>query len=87
MKIEFSRQIFEKYSNIKFYENPSSGSRVIPCGRTDVSTDMTKLIVASRTRLKTTNLPFRFKKSQIGKLCTVIPGRINIFHVLETAIC
>jgi hypothetical protein len=28
MKLEFSRQIFEKYSNIKFYENPSSGSRV-----------------------------------------------------------
>jgi len=27
MKLEFSRQIFEKYSNIKFHENPSSGSR------------------------------------------------------------
>ena len=23
--LEFSRQIFEKYSNIKFHENPSSG--------------------------------------------------------------
>ena len=42
MKLEFSRQIFEKYSNIKFHENPSSGSRVIPSGRTD----MTKLTVA-----------------------------------------
>jgi hypothetical protein len=42
MKLEFSRQIFEKYSNIKFHENPSSGSRVVPRGRTD----MTKLIVA-----------------------------------------
>jgi len=25
MKIEFSRHILEKYSNIKFHENPSSG--------------------------------------------------------------
>jgi uncharacterized protein with PQ loop repeat len=32
MKLKFSRHIFEKYSNIKFYENPSSGSRVVPCG-------------------------------------------------------
>ena len=35
MKLEFSRQIFEKYSNIDFLENPSSGSRVVPCGQTD----------------------------------------------------
>jgi len=44
----FSRQIFEKFSNIKFHENPSSGSRVVPCGRIDGRTDMTKLIVAFR---------------------------------------
>ena len=43
-KLEFFPQIFEKYSNIKFYENPSSGSRVVPCGQTD----MTKPIVAFR---------------------------------------
>jgi hypothetical protein len=42
MKHEFSRHIFQKSSNIKFHENPSSGSRVVPYGRTD----MTKLIVA-----------------------------------------
>jgi hypothetical protein len=35
MKLEHSLQIFEKYSNIKFNENPSIGSRVVPCGRTD----------------------------------------------------
>ena len=47
MKPEFSRQIFgKKYSNIKFHENPSSGSGIIPCGRTDKPTDMTKLIIA-----------------------------------------
>ena len=35
MELEFSRHIFQKYSNIKFHENPSSGSRVVPRGRTD----------------------------------------------------
>jgi hypothetical protein len=39
---------FEKYSNIKFHENPSSGSRVVPCRRTD----MTKLIVTFRNFAK-----------------------------------
>jgi hypothetical protein len=34
-KILISRRFFKKFSNIKFPENPSSGSRVIPCGRTD----------------------------------------------------
>jgi hypothetical protein len=36
MKTDFSRQIFEKCSNIKFHENPPSGSSV-PCGRTDTT--------------------------------------------------
>jgi len=35
MKPDFSVHIFEKYTNIKFYKNPSSGSRAVPCGRTD----------------------------------------------------
>jgi len=35
MELDFHRHIFEKYSNIKFHENPSSGSRVVPCGQTD----------------------------------------------------
>jgi len=29
-KLEFYRQIFEKYSNIKFHENQSSWKRVAP---------------------------------------------------------
>jgi hypothetical protein len=48
MKLEFSGQIFEKPSNIKFRENLSSGSRVVPCGQTDEQTDTTKVIVGFR---------------------------------------
>ena len=40
MKVEFGRQILEKRSNIKFHENPSSESWVVPCGRTERVTDM-----------------------------------------------
>jgi len=32
----------------EFHENPSHGSRVVPCGRTDRQTGMTKVIVAFR---------------------------------------
>jgi hypothetical protein len=37
MKFEFSGQSFEKYSNIQFHENLSSGSRVFPCEQTDAT--------------------------------------------------
>ena len=45
MKLEFSQQIFLKYSNTKFHENLSTGSRVILSGWTD-RTDITKQTVA-----------------------------------------
>jgi len=48
LKLEFSGQVFVNYSNIKFNENPSSGSRAVPCGRTDGQTDMTRLTAACR---------------------------------------
>jgi len=44
--MKFSRHFFENYSNIKFHENPFSGSRVI-CGQTD--RPMTKPVVAFRS--------------------------------------
>jgi hypothetical protein len=55
MALELFRQIFEKYSNIKFHKNPPSGSWVLPWGWTDRRADMTKLILALEilwTRLK-----------------------------------
>jgi hypothetical protein len=30
MKIEIAQQLFIKFSNIKFHENPTSGFRVVP---------------------------------------------------------
>ena len=47
MKLEFSRQLFEKYWNVGFHKNPSSGNLHVPCGRRDGDrqTDMTKLTV------------------------------------------
>jgi hypothetical protein len=39
MKLEFSQQIFEKSSNVKFYENLSIGSQVVQCGQTEVQKD------------------------------------------------
>jgi len=40
MKLEFSQQLLKKkYSNIKLYENPSRGRRVVPCGQTDGQQD------------------------------------------------
>jgi hypothetical protein len=48
IELGFSKNISEKSSNIKFHENPSSGSRVAPCGQGDQlmdrRTDITKLI-------------------------------------------
>jgi hypothetical protein len=42
--------MFEKYANIKFQENPSTGSRAVPCGRADGKTGLTKTTVAFRKR-------------------------------------
>jgi hypothetical protein len=35
MQSESYWQVFERYWNIKFHDNPSSGSRVVPCRQTD----------------------------------------------------
>ena len=60
MKLEFSGQLFEKYSNIKFHENPLSGSGVVPCGWTDT----TKLIVAPHNFANSPKYSFKNHKRQ-----------------------
>jgi len=53
MKLEFSRQIFEESSNIKFHENPSSWSRVVPWGLTDTNDEAkSRFSQFCETRLK-----------------------------------
>ena len=59
-EILYSLQIVEKYSNTRFHENPSSGSRDVACGQTD----MTKIKVdfrhfANAPKTKTTEWPTR----------------------------
>ena len=54
VKLELSGQIFEKCSNIKVHENPSSRSRFVLWRRIHRQTDITKLTIAFavlRTRL------------------------------------
>jgi hypothetical protein len=50
--LDVFRQILEKSLNVKFHENPSCDSRVVPCnqteGRTDRQADITKQIVPFR---------------------------------------
>ena len=49
VRLKWNLNFLETFSkSIKFHENPSSGSPVLPCGRTDGQTDMTKLMVAFR---------------------------------------
>jgi hypothetical protein len=48
MNLESSRQIFEKYSYIKFSGNLFSGRQVVSFGQPDRRTDMPKLMVAFR---------------------------------------
>jgi hypothetical protein len=44
MRLELSRQIFGRFSYMRFNENPS----VVPCGRIDGQKDMTRLTVTFR---------------------------------------
>jgi hypothetical protein len=58
MKLDFFSIDFRQNTPVsKFTKNPSSGSRVAPCGRTDRQAGMTKLTAVfrrfSQTRLKT----------------------------------
>jgi hypothetical protein len=58
----FSLQVFEESSNIKFNQNPSSWSRVVTCGQTDGLTDMTKLMTTFRNFV---NAPKNYSKVKL----------------------
>ena len=62
MKLEFSRQILEKLSNIKLHENPSSGSQSFHADRRK---DMTKLIAYFRSFAKAAKNSYNFSYSHL----------------------
>jgi hypothetical protein len=52
MRAELFRRIFEKYSNVRFYENSSSGSWIVPCERRDPQKHTKELIDSFRSFAK-----------------------------------
>jgi hypothetical protein len=80
MKLEFSRQIFVKYSNIELHENPSFGCRVVPCGRTD----MMKPVVAFRNFATALNswMDVHNARSTLDCLWAILPFVVTIFWIV-----
>ena len=62
MKLELYPQIFGSHSNIKFQKSRSNGSRVVPCGQTD----MTQLTVAFRNFANVPNMEPQYKKYTVA---------------------
>ena len=89
IKFKRSRQIFENNSNIKFHQNPSCGSWVVPCERADGRANMTKLIVAFRSFVNSPkNYPWwNFKIANYSFLCTNVHVKTTyvVFPKLATA--
>jgi len=77
MELEFSWQIFEKNS---LHENPSIGSRVVPCGWMDRRTDVTKLIIAFRNFA---NAPKRTQKAFNVSAVPICTWLNTINHVTD----
>jgi hypothetical protein len=71
---------FRKNTNIKFNQNPSSGSRVVPCGQTDGQMDGEtdiKLIVVFRNFA---NVP---KKEEGYWICHILRSNCLLKHLSE----
>jgi hypothetical protein len=73
MELEFCRQMFEKYSDIKtIYENPSTENRVVPCGQTDRYGEAnSRFYAVLRTRLKMGHKILFFFRDMV---CVSSPG-------------
>ena len=85
MNVDYSPYIFNKYSNIKFSDNVSSGSRGVPCGLKDGQTDMRKVIVAFRNSVNasyiaTTHMTIRTPLAIAEGTCVMDKFLIPKFH-------
>jgi hypothetical protein len=69
MNLNFSLEIMEKSSIMKFHKHFFSASRALPCGQTD----MTKLKVAFRQVAKRTETTVSKKKIQIHAPANLFP--------------
>jgi hypothetical protein len=90
MKLEFSRQIFEKYSATKFHENPFSGSwLVVAEGQTDRQTDretgMMKLIVALYNFAKAPSKK-QFRRIQVNLVTDTHEAKTTSYQSPTTAV-
>ena len=88
MKLDFPGQIFEKYSNIKFHENPSSGEpscSVRTDGGLDGQRDMTKLRVAFWNFANALNKNFlSYRNIRTPTLLKII--LIETLHIITVAV-
>jgi hypothetical protein len=79
MKLEFSGKILEKYSNVKFHETRSSGSRVVPCEWTERQTDRkTDRHGDSDSHFSRTRL--REAKKAVCSTCNIKLWSVSFFH-------
>jgi hypothetical protein len=83
MKLEFYRQFFEKSSNVKFHECPSSRRRVVPLCQTDEQTGMTSLSLFTMLQTPLTTATIRQYSKPIecfAKSALSFDGKIYAIH-------
>ena len=66
-KFDFSRQIFEKYTNTELYKSGSVEAKLFHANGTDGRTDMTKPIVAFRSFFRTRPKIFLSLEAKVGE--------------------
>jgi hypothetical protein len=74
-----SLQIFDKYFNMKFHENPSSESRGLPCGRTDRRTEP-HINRHDKVNRLTPNDPYMGRTAPLTSKCCIL-------YIYSTNIC
>jgi len=72
INLEFSRQIVENHSNVKFHENPSSCSQVFPRGQTG----MTKPTAVFRYFAKVQEIP----SYETGRFITMLKIHLLVYY-------